>query len=114
MRISDWSSDVYSSDLSAPRKAFARCRGRIAARITPPFRSDRKCTAGKDSSTTHCFKAAWVRVIPLTARPSRLDLVLDDRKSDVKGKSVSVRVDLGGRRIIKKKKINILHSFINL
>src|SRR3546814_12807705 len=26
-----------------------------------------------------------------------------DRKSDVEGKSVSVRVDLGGRRIIKKK-----------
>src|SRR3546814_18702006 len=30
-----------------------------------------------------------------------------DRKSVVKGKSVSVRVDLGGRRIIKKKNINI-------
>src|SRR3546814_11824265 len=28
-----------------------------------------------------------------------------DRKSVVAGKSVSVRVDLGGRRIIKKKKI---------
>src|SRR3546814_17056408 len=28
-----------------------------------------------------------------------------DRKSDVSGKSVSVRVELGGRRIIKKKKI---------
>src|SRR3546814_13334139 len=30
--------------------------------------------------------------------------VLVDRKSVVWGKSVSVRVDLGGRRIIKKKK----------
>src|SRR3546814_15617783 len=29
-----------------------------------------------------------------------------DRKSVVSGKSVSVRVDLGGRRIIKKKKDN--------
>src|SRR3546814_13965817 len=29
-----------------------------------------------------------------------------DRKSVVEGKSVSVRVDLGGRRIMKKKKIN--------
>src|SRR3546814_13721986 len=29
-----------------------------------------------------------------------------DRKSGVAGKSVSVRVDLGGRRIIKKKKAN--------
>src|SRR3546814_18617989 len=31
-------------------------------------------------------------------------LVTVDRKSVVSGKSVSVRVDLGGRRIIKKKK----------
>src|SRR3546814_16193051 len=29
-----------------------------------------------------------------------------DRKSDVEGKSVSVRVDLGGRRIIQQKKQN--------
>src|SRR3546814_15522449 len=29
-----------------------------------------------------------------------------DRKSVVSGKSVAVRVDLGGRRIIKKKKTN--------
>src|SRR3546814_13121501 len=31
---------------------------------------------------------------------------IGDRKSVVEGKSVSVRVDLGGRRIIKKKKEN--------
>src|SRR3546814_16840850 len=31
-----------------------------------------------------------------------------DRKSVVKGKSVSVRVDLGGRGIIKKKKTHII------
>src|SRR3546814_15994823 len=31
-------------------------------------------------------------------------LAFADRKSDVTGKSVSVRVDLGGSRIIKKKK----------
>src|SRR3546814_20287798 len=30
---------------------------------------------------------------------------ITDRKSVVEGKSVSVRVDLGGRRIIKKKKL---------
>src|SRR3546814_11839113 len=33
-------------------------------------------------------------------------MVGGDRKSVVSGKSVSVRVDLGGRRIIKKKKSN--------
>src|SRR3546814_10185181 len=34
----------------------------------------------------------------------RQDARVGDRKSDVKGKSVSVRVDLGGPRIIKTKK----------
>src|SRR3546814_11442759 len=32
-----------------------------------------------------------------------IEAALQDRKSVVEGKSVSVRVDLGGRRIIKKK-----------
>src|SRR3546814_16987190 len=35
---------------------------------------------------------------------AKLSVVSGDRKSVVQGKSVSVRVDLGGRRIIKKKK----------
>src|SRR3546814_15083805 len=33
-----------------------------------------------------------------------------DRKSVVEGKSVSIRVDLGGRRIIKKKKTKAIHT----
>src|SRR3546814_5171786 len=36
--------------------------------------------------------------------------ILTDRKSDGKGKSVSVRVELGGRRTIKKKTENIDQS----
>src|SRR3546814_15811747 len=36
-----------------------------------------------------------------------------DRKSVVSGKSVSVRVDLGGRRIIKNKNINDILSTKN-
>src|SRR3546814_17664065 len=40
------------------------------------------------------------RSVPTRREPSRQP----DRKSVVEGKSVSVRVDLGGRRIIKKKK----------
>src|SRR3546814_19041436 len=39
-------------------------------------------------------------------RPSRRKRLGTDRKSVVQGKSVSVRVDLGGRRIIKKNKIS--------
>src|SRR3546814_15084369 len=38
---------------------------------------------------------------------ARMRFLNQDRKSVVSGKSVSVRVDLGGRRIIKKKKNNI-------
>src|SRR3546814_12844682 len=34
----------------------------------------------------------------------RVETIAQDRKSVAQGKSVSVRVDLGGRRIIKKKK----------
>src|SRR3546814_18266797 len=40
----------------------------------------------------------------LAARPHLLLLGAVDRKSVVWGKSVSVRVDLGGRRLIPKKK----------
>src|SRR3546814_19177937 len=36
-----------------------------------------------------------------------------DRKSVVEGKSVSVRVDLGGRRILKKKTHNSTHNLLN-
>src|SRR3546814_15560473 len=37
-------------------------------------------------------------------RAAAIRATIEDRKSVVEGKSVSVRVDLGGRRVIKKKK----------
>src|SRR3546814_18509116 len=40
----------------------------------------------------------------LTISAQLLSLAVSDRKSVVSGQSVSVRVDLGGRRIIKKTK----------
>src|SRR3546814_14147074 len=43
------------------------------------------------------------------ALPDHILLHRLDRKSVAKGKSVSVRVDLGGRRIIKKKKKHKTH-----
>src|SRR3546814_17396088 len=71
MRISDWSSDVCSSDLHGG--------------IDPAIESIREI----------------IGLNPV----GHLDnlLVGEDRKSVVKGKSVSVRVDLGGRGIITKK-----------
>src|SRR3546814_17310197 len=47
--------------------------------------------------------AAWTTMLAVIANaPEEIGAV--DRKSVVEGKSVSVRVDLGGRRILKKKK----------
>src|SRR3546814_14715723 len=48
---------------------------------------------GSPNTVGHSPKARFVVMMTLV-----------DRKSGVEGKSVSVRVDLGGRRIIKKKK----------
>src|SRR3546814_19582678 len=94
MRISDWSSDVCSSDLGSPLarrspKSVAGLRLRASTRRAG-FRTR---PAGRGDFSDRRRRAA---------RPScRYAL---DRKSVVSGKSVSVRVDLGGRRIIKKKK----------
>src|SRR3546814_16058857 len=82
MRISDWSSDVCSSDLSI---GCGICCSRGEA---PQSRG----------SSIH-------RAIRRGARGERILMIQQDRKSVVSGKSVSVRVDLGGRRIIKKKQL---------
>src|SRR3546814_19143127 len=50
--------------------------------------------------------------IPAYARVPRANTLAVDRKSVVSGKSVSVRVDLVGRRILKKKIIQLLIIFI--
>src|SRR3546814_15304325 len=104
MRISDWSSDVCSSDL-LPR---AHDPDRPAAHVES--------------------QQAFQREIALAdPRISAMDLAVErqhqrhavfgdgmgrigghpgdrDRKTVVEGKSVSVRVDRGGRRFIKKKR----------
>src|SRR3546814_21000327 len=70
MRISDWSSDVCSSDLTP-----TRIQSRAARLSSLTQRAGRIAPRGPGS----------------------------DRKSDVYGKKVSVRVDLGGRRNKKDK-----------
>src|SRR3546814_12299195 len=82
MRISDWSSDVCSSDLL----------------LTQLRASDFHVFTRLEVEQV-CAAAGWtVRSDGAVALPGT------DRKSVVEGKRVSVRVDLGGRRIIKKKK----------
>src|SRR3546814_20503592 len=91
MRISDWSSDVCSSDLTAAGRGDQR--GDI---------SDRRCGDAGSAAPV----AAPLRRGTGTAALSRRHRVSDDRdrKSVVEGESVSVRVALGGRAILKKKK----------
>src|SRR3546814_16199205 len=102
MRISDWSSDVCSSDLCGgirllwewlqPR-ALCRCRCGQSGMEQDPGGP----TAHPDPATSIAFTAPGC--IPQSADPD----CTHDPKCVVSGKSVSVRVDLGVRRIIKKK-----------
>src|SRR3546814_17318880 len=91
MRISDWSSNVCSSDL------FLTCCWHQAELRYAIFRH---------------WKSKW-QPWPAVPHPAGLPKRQNgwpnnvrwraiDRKSVVKGKRVSVRVDLGGRRIINK------------
>src|SRR3546814_16741313 len=108
MRISDWSSDVCSSDLNASenpscgsRRAHFRLRP-SPSRISMGLSTLMNCL-GAFCSTMPAERSKYTKVAAL---PS----MMGDRKSVVKGKSVSVRVDLGGRRIIKKKNTKTIHK----
>src|SRR3546814_14248412 len=87
MRISDWSSDVCSSDLRASMGSVIVAPMPTAAPLIAPITG---------------FFASKMRI---DTRPpeSRISGRSEERRV---GKSVSVRVDLGGRRLIKKKKTN--------
>src|SRR3546814_16552198 len=93
MRISDWSSDVCSSDLAyhLHRARWDR-RGR-----SDPHRH------GKERDRGQGGVQLQGRVAGDGDGGGSQDLQ-PDRKSVGEGKSVSVRVVLGGRRIIQKKK----------
>src|SRR3546814_14756375 len=94
MRISDLSSDVCSSDLDT-READ----GTIFGTLARFFRIANSTPKGAQPTP-----ADGVIAMPVSERIIRLPTVLNrDRKSVVEGKSVSVRVDIGGRRNIKKK-----------
>src|SRR3546814_13499661 len=120
MRISDWSSDVCSSDLGQRiqlnavrmlRRPFS-CDGEGGKIGHKKFLGDAKQTVCRDRKRLgHREKPAKPlqykrcrRPLPLARRPSSDIVDGADRKSGVQGKSVSVRGAPGGRRHIKKKK----------
>src|SRR3546814_20211994 len=107
MRISDWSSDVCSSDLlRSASNALARAIRRSAANSDNVFpvvarNIRKKCRVLRPHSRA---SEATVGSLPGASTRSSIWRSWADRKSVGEGKSVSVRVDLGGRRHITKKK----------
>src|SRR3546814_14451162 len=101
MRISDWSSDVCSSDLvPVDRKDDADARRRLSPRLAaaPGQRADR-LTPGKTAATSARRRPGTAVRASEAYRPTCRAI---DRKTVEYGKSVSVRVDHFGRRYIKK------------
>src|SRR3546814_12794883 len=99
MRISDWSSDVCSSDLDLLHPGTGVLLGRLLA--------------GASGRLHGRFDLLGGAVGVLADKLDRHGAG-EDRKSVVSGKSVSVRVVLGGRRLIKKTTENILSSTKNI
>src|SRR3546814_18980555 len=102
MRISDGSSDVCSSDLVRPPAVAVE--GGTAVLLQYGTR-DPDVARGADVPP-----AVGVGVCDIDVVDDDLLRRVRDRKSVVEGKSVSVRVDSGGRRNIKKKNIGTYTS----
>src|SRR3546814_20707857 len=128
MRISDWSSDVCSSDLLVldrlPLGKNVADRRGVGGQVVgheaidliwidaarrpdvPPLFGVRRIghvEIAEVGDREYDVPAAIKLIVRLAARAA-VEHAPEDRQSVVSGKSVSVRVDLGGRRIIKKKK----------
>src|SRR3546814_15915681 len=111
MRNSDWSSNVCFSDL-APGDAPGYSNGSPAHPIPPEACADndadtRRAAPGERAARNRPTPYALARSPPAHRRrplpETRHRTPCLERKSVVEGKSVSVRVDLGSRRICKKK-----------
>src|SRR3546814_14554678 len=109
MRISDWSSDVCSSDLLVTNISFCEILVEVGGGYAPVWIIK--------IVLDNCFYRAIAQLLN-EYRISSLKLPVvncffgpgtgstaGDRTSVVEEKRVSVRVDLGRRRILKKKKI---------
>src|SRR3546814_18625231 len=113
VRINDCSSDVCSSDLWADDVRFSRSASRVANRRILAECLQEALSSRSTTEWIEKFNAAKVSCGPINRmadierdpQVNERNMIISDRKSAVEGKSVSVRVDLGGRRIIQKKKI---------
>src|SRR3546814_15785325 len=102
MRISDWSSDVCSSDLGSSNHQKSGRDKRRSAGSQPGVRVVAPGVRAGGDPVPH---AQW-SLRPRQGICGLSEAPLDGGqigRASCRGKSVSVRVDLGGRRIIKKK-----------
>src|SRR3546814_13086626 len=95
MRISDWSSDVFSSDLLRGRD-LAQLDARGLQLVNVMLSAGLQPVREEDEVAPLNSYLRWLPCVFDPAADKR------DRKSVVSGKSGSVRVDLGGRSIMKK------------
>src|SRR3546814_11524926 len=115
MRISDWSSDVCSSDLCADHanlrdvQALGPASGRARSTLFMEWAGLEGPIPDPYTGGDEHFEQVWAQVDEAAqAAVARLRgdcRIIPVRRSDAGrgGKSVSVGVDLGGRRIIKTK-----------
>src|SRR3546814_15225798 len=112
MRISDWSSDVCSSDLldfilgNTYKDVPYACLNKRIATGESAIMDPNLSTLGP------YLKIFSSSIKDVTAHRKAMDKY-GDRKSAVEGKSVSVRVDLGVRRFIKTKTESTTQSQTN-
>src|SRR3546814_13709558 len=117
MRISDWSSDVCSSDLAVEKSA---AEPRLGPRIRTPLLDIEADRLGLHPRRQRIADRDAVKAVVTADRKAHVAAIGDDRRSRarrpgaasgigqldrnsvVSGKSWSVRVDLGGRRSVKK------------
>src|SRR3546814_12085078 len=100
MRISDWSSDVCSSDLAAV--ATPKIAALLAAPYQPAGDQPQAIARLADGFEAGLAAQTLLGVTGSGKTYTIANVIERDRKSVVSGKTVSVRVDPGGRRIIKK------------
>src|SRR3546814_18139012 len=93
MRISDWSSDVCSSDLVDDQRVRI---GAAEAAVSDHFH---EVVAGIVAAAVVLEVDALLLTGPLTRRAHEHET--EDRKSDESGKRVSVSVEIGRRRNVK-------------
>src|SRR3546814_11076723 len=117
MRISDWSSDVCSSDLSSftagSDMTLTQNVHVVGGNATFDTGANNVTLTGAMDGTQCLIKAGSGRLTLAAAASNDIGACVEegtlsfnnrlDRKSVVEGKSVSVRVEIGGRRIIKNK-----------